>query len=207
MYKALVRFHLDYCDIIYHIPFKHHQFIEILNTLMENVESIQYQAALDITGVWQGSNRSKLYDELGWESLSDRRWCRRVLQIHKIVTNVPCYLKNKLPRFRRPLYSQNNINTFHGIRCKTDRYMNSFFPNGINSWNNVISYFNNIPSVDIFKKTFYLLFAQRKKSIFGIHEPFGLRNLFQVRVGLSSLRYDKIRHNFIDTLSDKYSCN
>ena len=95
---------------------------------MEKAERIQYQAALGITGTWQGSNRSKLYDELGWESLSDRRWCRRVLQIHKIVNNAPSYLKTKLPRFRRPLYSQNNTNTFHGIRCKSGRYMNSFFP-------------------------------------------------------------------------------
>ena len=66
MYKTLVRSHLDYCDIIYHIPSKHNQFGEILNTLMERVEKIQYQAALAITGAWQGSNRSKLYGELGW---------------------------------------------------------------------------------------------------------------------------------------------
>ena len=88
---------------------------EILNTLMKRIEKIQYQAALAITGAWQGSNRSKLYDELGWESLSDRRWCRRVLQIHNIVTNAPCYLRNKLPRFRAdPCTSQNNANIFHG---------------------------------------------------------------------------------------------
>ena len=44
---------------------------------MMKVERNQYQAALAITGAWQGSSRSKLYDELGWESLSDRRKCRR----------------------------------------------------------------------------------------------------------------------------------
>ena len=122
MYKALVRSHLDYCDIIYHIPSKQNQLGEILNTLMEKAD----QAALAITGAWQGSSRSNLYDELGWESLSDRRWCRRILQIHKIVNDAPYYLKNKLPRFPRPLYSLIDINTFHGIRCKSDRYMNSF---------------------------------------------------------------------------------
>ena len=166
MYKALVRSHLDYCDIIYHIPSKHNQFGEILNTLMKRVKKIQYQAALAITGVWQESNRSKLYDELCWESLSDRRWCRRVLQIHNIVTNAPCYLKNKLPRFRRPLHSQNNANIFHGIICKTNRYMNSFFPNGTNSWNNVISHFNNIPSVDVLKKTHFFSYSPKKKKYF-----------------------------------------
>ena len=52
------------------------------------------QAALVITGAWQGPNRSKLYDELGWESLSHRRWCRRILNIHKILCNqTPPYLK------------------------------------------------------------------------------------------------------------------
>ena len=85
--------------------------------------------------------------------------------------------------------------------------MNSFFPNGTNSWNNVISYFNNIPSVDALKKYIFSLIRPEKKSIFGIHDPSGLRNLFQLRVGLSSLRYHKKRHNFLDTPSDICSCN
>ena len=42
-----------------------------LNSLMEKVERTQYQAALAITGTWQGSNRSTFYEELGWETLSD----------------------------------------------------------------------------------------------------------------------------------------
>ena len=60
-----VRSHLDYCDIIYHIPSTLGQFGVTLNYLMGKVEIIQYQAALAITAAWQGSNRSKLYDELG----------------------------------------------------------------------------------------------------------------------------------------------
>ena len=80
MYKALVRSHLDYCDNIYHIPALNSQ----INSLMEKVERTPYQAALAITGTWQGTSRSKLYEELGWETISDRRWCRRILQIHKI---------------------------------------------------------------------------------------------------------------------------
>ena len=107
------------------------------------------------------------------------------------------YLKNKLPRFRRPLYSLININTFHGIRCKSDRYMNSFFPDGVNSCNNVISHFKTIPSMDIFKRHFLSLVRPEKRSIFGIHDPSGLRILFQLRVGLSTLRY----HKNVTTLS------
>ena len=71
---------------------------------MMKVESIQYQAALAVTGAWQGSSRVRLYEELGWESLSDRRMSRRVLQIHKIVDNkTPLYLKESLPPNRRQL--------------------------------------------------------------------------------------------------------
>ena len=44
IYKALVRSHLDYCDIIYHIPpIVHHPLL-----------------GLAVTGVWQGSSRVKL---------------------------------------------------------------------------------------------------------------------------------------------------
>ena len=50
---------------------------------MEKTERIQYQAALAITDALQSSCRSKLYDELGWESLSECRWCWRILKIHK----------------------------------------------------------------------------------------------------------------------------
>ena len=32
---------------------------------MEKAERIQYQASLAVTAVWQGSSRSKLYEELG----------------------------------------------------------------------------------------------------------------------------------------------
>ena len=62
MYKTLVRSHLDYCDVICHIPSIIHQppLGMTLNSLMEKVEKIQHQAALAITGAWQGSSRSKI---------------------------------------------------------------------------------------------------------------------------------------------------
>ena len=136
---------------------------------MEKVERIQYQAALAVTGAWQGSSCSKLYDELGWESLSERRWCRRILQVHKIASNnTPSYLKDKLPRHRRPLYSQNNNknNTFHEIKCRSSRCKNSFFPDAIISWNNIITHFDNIPSINILKNHILSLIRPRKKNNF-----------------------------------------
>ena len=46
---------------------------------MELIEKTQYQPALAVTGAWQGTSRIKIYEELGWESLSDRRMGKRVL--------------------------------------------------------------------------------------------------------------------------------
>ena len=51
------------------------------------------------------------------------------------------HLREKLPPNRRPLYTFNNSNTFHEIRCKTSKYKNSFFPDAISSWNNIIANF------------------------------------------------------------------
>ena len=78
---------------------------------MEKVEKTQYQADLPITGTCQGTNRSKLYEELGWETLSNK--------IEKYKT--PSYLRDKLPPHRRRLYRLNNSNTFQKMRCKTAR--------------------------------------------------------------------------------------
>ena len=37
------------------------------------IETVQYNAALAITGAIPGTSREKLYKELGFESLHDRR--------------------------------------------------------------------------------------------------------------------------------------
>ena len=61
----------------------------------KKAERIQKQAGLAITGAWQGSCNSKLYEELVWET-SDRRWCRTIPEIHKIVSDkTPSYLKKQ----------------------------------------------------------------------------------------------------------------
>ena len=205
MYKAFVRSHLDYCDIIYHIPHLKQLASGIsLNYQMEVVEKVQYQAALAVTGAWQGSNRSQLYEELGWESLSDRR----VLQIYKITNNMtPSYLKDKLPSNRRPhLFSADISDTFRQIRCRSLRYMTSFFPNAVCAWNIFIGNFEIMPSIVNLNDYINSLIRPNVKSIFGIYDPVGIRFIFQLRLRLSPLRSHKWRHNFIDTTSDICHC-
>ena len=202
MYKALVRSHIDYCDTIYHIPALNNQINANANANFVNgncwANSIPSCPA--ITGAWQGSNRSKLYVELGWESLSDRRWCRHILQIRKIKNNMtPSYLIDKLPPSRRLLYRFKNYNTFHEIRCNTSKYKNSFFPDAIISWNNIITNYQNVPSFTQLKEHILPLIRPKAKSTFGVHDPLGLQFLFHLRVDLSPLRNHKRRYNFADS--------
>ena len=70
LYKAFIRPHLGYADIIYDNP----------NTtnIYNKIESLQYNAALAITGAIRGSSKEKLYQELGFEHLSSRRWLRKL---------------------------------------------------------------------------------------------------------------------------------
>ena len=57
--KLFVRPHLQYGDVIYHVPTKICEFSKniILPNLMEKLESAQYSAALAITGIWRGTSR------------------------------------------------------------------------------------------------------------------------------------------------------
>ena len=87
----------------------------------------------------------------------------------------------------------------------TDRYINSFLPRAIASWNIFISHFEDFPSFDSLKEHLLSLLRPMSKCIFGIHDPIGLRYLFQLRLSLS--RSHKSHHNFIDTPSDICHCN
>ena len=70
IYKSFVRPHLDYGDVIYDQPNN--------SRLSDKIESVQYNAALAITGAIRGTSKEKLHQELGLQSLKDRRWLRRM---------------------------------------------------------------------------------------------------------------------------------
>ena len=101
---------MDYCDVIYHQAAKVLRVGQVLTTLMNEVERVQYRPALAITGAWKGSSRSKLYDELGWESLSDRRNKQRQVLLFKIINNLtPAYLRDKLPPLSNPFSNESFV--------------------------------------------------------------------------------------------------
>ena len=70
IYKSFVRPYLDYGDVIYDNPGN--------SSFTEKIESIQYNAALEITGAIRGTSKEKLYLELGLGYLRDHRRLKRL---------------------------------------------------------------------------------------------------------------------------------
>ena len=65
IYKTFIRSHFDYADVVYD---------QIYNSSFhEKLESIQYNTALAVTGAVRGSHSEKRFQELGLESLQNRR--------------------------------------------------------------------------------------------------------------------------------------
>ena len=70
IYKSFIRPHLDYGDIIYD---------QLYNaSLQKKLESIQYNAAVAITGAIRETSKEKLFEELGLGSLQHRQWYRKL---------------------------------------------------------------------------------------------------------------------------------
>ena len=66
IYKSLIRPHLDYGDILYDKPGN--------QNFQNKLEKFQFKACLVITGAIQGTSRQKNYNELGLDTLIERRW-------------------------------------------------------------------------------------------------------------------------------------
>ena len=103
---------------------------------MEKIESVQYSAAIAITGTWRGTSRQKLYAELGWESLSSRRWSRRLTLFYKFVNNLASdYTMDPIPQLHQSHYSLRKQDVVGRIMARTEKFKSSFYPHCLREWN------------------------------------------------------------------------
>ena len=125
IYKSFVRPHLDYGDIIYETA--------SIGSFQKKLESIQYNAALAITGATRGTYKEKIYSKLGLESLQGTRWYRKLCAFYKILTNIsPIYLSDTIPSTSRT-YSSRDANNIPLVRVNNNSSMNVLLPSTINS--------------------------------------------------------------------------
>ena len=169
--------HLDYGDIIYDQPH--------IDSFINKVESVQYNAALAITGAIKGTSKERIYRELEFESLADRRWFHRMCTFWKIVKGIsPTYLQNYLPVIQ---HSRNPTrqNLFSAIPSKTDYFGNSFFPYSVNQWNNLDPAIRSIDKISMFKKSLLKFIRPSQAYVYNVNDYVGLKLLTRLRLNLS----------------------
>ena len=183
MYKMYVRPHLEYGDVVFHGQTKES---------CDRIESVQYRAALIVSGCWKGTNRIKLYNELGWESMYQRRHIRRLCLYYRIVNGLtPSYLNECIKEI--PADS-------------TNRYFMSFFPYCKAYWENLSLDIKLSPNINIFKKKLYNISRPIAKLVPNCDDKKNVSALTRLRVGHSDLRDDRLRHSF-NCVSSLCTCN
>ena len=202
MYKLYAKPHLDYDDFVCNNQNR---------SLITKLESTQYAAALAVSGAWRGTNTDKLFEELGWESLSHRRWYRRLCLFHKIMNNsTPEYTRRYLPMFKPNPYDLRRRRIFAEERTNTNRYSNSFYPYCIKAWNNLDPAIRNLPKISPFKKALQQLIRPKKKDLFGMNDRVGVNLLTSLKVDFSYfklhkgpvklIQWVKIAHSFLQSV-------
>ena len=94
----------------YHIIYDKPNNMNICN----KIESLQFNAALAITGAIRWSSKAKLYRELGFEYLSSSRWLRKLRLFYKIVPNKsPNYLYNYVSTINQPYQTRSGEKFLH----------------------------------------------------------------------------------------------
>ena len=85
-------------------------------------------------------------------------------------------------------------------------FKNSYFPSTIIEWKKLDSNSCNSEKLQIFKSKILRFIRPTANSIFGCHNPIGVKLLTRLRLGLSHLCEHKFKHSFEDTLNPLCSC-
>ena len=165
------------------------------------MESLQYNAALAITGVITGSSKDKLFQELGFEHLSSRRWWRKLCIFYKIVVNKSLkYLYNYVSTVNQSYQTRSGDRFLH-MCCRTEYFANSFFPYTIKEWTNLSPEIRKSVPYEVFKNSLLKFIKLSPSSLFNVSDSFRIKLLTRLRLGLSHLREHRFNHNFQDSIN------
>ena len=198
IYESFILPHLDYGDIIYD---QSHN-----TSFLQRLESLQYSLALAITGAIHGTSKEEHYNELGLESLQNRWWYRKLSFLYNIISNQsPSYLFNVISRKNtsRPTRGSDKI-PFLG--AEYNFFQNNYFSATIKEWNRLDIDIRKSDSISIFKKGILSFITPLPNKVSNSHKVQGLKLLTRLWLGLSYLRYNKLKHNFLDTINPLCSC-
>ena len=121
IYKSFIRPHLDYGDVVYDRASN--------ESFHQSLESLQYNAAIAVTGTIRGTSSENLFQGLGLETLKSRRWLRKLCLFYKLIKEKsPTYLFQLIPE-NNTSYSTKSVQKSQILlfKTKTNFFKNSFF--------------------------------------------------------------------------------
>ena len=231
LFRGLFRSHLDYVDIICDNPNNINicNKIEIIQynaslTITPQTQDVSWtyiRRSEDVPDVFWTSyirsiyvqclrviklSKEKLYQELGFEYLSSRRWLRKRCLFYKaVVSKSPNYLYNYVSTVNQSYQTRSGDKFLH-MCWKTEYFVNSFFLYPIKGWNNLSPEIRKSVSYELFNKT-SLKLIRPPNSLFNVSDILGIKLLTRLPLGLSHLREHKFNHNFQDTINPSCSCS
>ena len=132
--------------------------------------------------------KKKLYNELGLESLRNRRWYRKLSFLYKVTSNQsPSYLFNVIPG-KNTCRSTRGADKISLLGTKHNFFQNSYFPAGIIEWNRLDIDIRKSDSISIFKKRILSFIRPLLNKVSNSHNPQGLKLLKRLRLRLSHVR-------------------
>ena len=180
-----------------------------LSNLMEKLESVKYSAALAVTGAWRETSREKLYLDLGWESLSLRRWSRRLMLFYKVINNltiinnlIPDYTRDPLPPLQQVQYSLRELTQLGKYEQELKNINLVLILTACPSGTHLIPKLYCHLLLLFSRQRYYLRPAPLQNQYLGfMTRRAGRSHLTQLRLCLSKLNFHKFQHNLRDTIN------
>ena len=92
------------------------------------------------------------------------------------------------------------------LSTKHNFFQNSYFPAATKEWNRLDIDIRKSDSISIFKKRIVSFVRPLRNKVSNSHNAQGLKLLTRLQLGLSDLRYHKLKHNFLDTINPLCNC-
>ena len=186
IYKSFIRAHLDKDDVVSDEPSN--------DAFSNQWETVQYNAALAITGAIKKTSREELYQELGLEYLQQRRWMRRICLFCKVFsTKVPAHVYDFVPPARHLKDIQTHLT--HSL-AELSILKNHFFLEVISEGNKLNPQILSSGSYNIFWKSQLNFIRPNASKVFNINDAIGIKLITRLRLGFSHLRECKFKHKF-----------
>ena len=145
IYLTFIRPMLEYADVVWD---------NCYNYEVEILEKIQVEAGRIVTGAIKACSAAKVMNDLGWETLQNRRKKHRLVTFYKMTNGLtPQYLTDLVPQRVHEVAGRRlrNDNDFVTPRSKTNLYQNSFLPKTVRDWNNLPIGIKSASSLNSFK--------------------------------------------------------